>query len=131
MKLSRRQILLAIGLLPFLEIGETSGFARRNESETNKIMNEKNDIYDCIVVGAGSAGLSAALTLGRARRRVFICDKGNPRNAPAAHSHGFFTRDGTNPLELLEIGREQLKPYKTIEFQSVGVKEIKRSSTLR
>lgn len=127
MKLSRRRMLLASGLLPFLETGGTPGFTAQNESETNKIMNEKNDIYDCIIVGAGSAGLSAALNLGRARRRVLICDKGNPRNAPAAHSHGFFTRDGTNPLELLDIGREQLKNYKTVEFQSVSVKEIKRS----
>lgn len=127
MKLSRRKMLLASGLLPFLEIGETRSFAVRNESGKQKIMNEKNGIYDCIIVGAGSAGLSAALNLGRARRRVLICDQGNPRNAPAAHSHGFFTRDGTNPLELLEIGREQLEPYKTIEFQSVGVKQIKKS----
>lgn len=98
-----------------------------DESEKDKIMNENKNIYDCVIVGGGSAGLSAALTLGRARRRVLVCDKGNPRNAPAREAHSFFTRDGTNPLELLKIGREQLKPYETVEFQSIGVKEIKKS----
>lgn len=90
-------------------------------------MNERNEIYDCIIVGGGSAGLSAALVLGRARRKVLVCDKGNPRNAPAHESHSFFTRDGTNPLELLKIGHQQLKPYKTVEFQSLGVKGIKKT----
>jgi thioredoxin reductase len=90
-------------------------------------MSENKYIYDCIIVGGGSAGLSAALMLGRARRRVLVCDQGNPRNAPAHESHSFFTRDGTPPLELLGIGREQLKPYKTVEFQSIGVTQIKKS----
>jgi len=62
-------------------------------------------------VGASNAGLSAALTLGRSRRRVLVLDGGPPRNASAAHAHNFFTRDGTPPLELLRIGREQLAPY--------------------
>ena len=90
-------------------------------------MDKKRNIYDCIIVGGGAAGLSAAITLGRARRQVLVCDKGNPRNAPAHEAHGFFTRDRTNPLELLKIGREQLKPYKTIEFQSIGIKAIEKS----
>jgi thioredoxin reductase len=67
--------------------------------------------YDVVVVGAGSAGLSAALMLGRARRRVLVLDGGEPRNAPSSGVHYFFTRDGTPPDELLRIGREQLKPY--------------------
>lgn len=90
-------------------------------------MNDKKDIYDCVIVGGGSAGLSAALQLGRARRRVLVCDRGNPRNAPAHHAHGFFTRDGTSPLELLKIGREQLTPYQSVEFQPIGVKQIEKS----
>lgn len=93
-------------------------------------MNENRERYDCVIVGGGSAGLSAALVLGRARRKVLVCDKGTPRNAPAHQAHSFFTRDGTNPLELLRIGREQLKPYKTIQFQSIGVKEVKKSGEL-
>ena len=90
-------------------------------------MNEEKNFYDCVIVGGGPAGLSAALLLGRARRKVLVCDRGNPRNTPAAEAHSFFTRDGTPPLELLRIGRQQLKPYKTIEFQAVGVKEIKKA----
>lgn len=90
-------------------------------------MNENKEIYDCVIVGGGSAGLSAALLLGRSRRRVLVCDKGNPRNAPAHESHSFFTRDGISPHELLSIGRDQLKPYSSIEFQAIAVKEIKPS----
>lgn len=67
--------------------------------------------FEMIIVGASHAGLSAALTLGRSRRRVLVLDGGPPRNAPAAHAHNFFTQDGTPPLELLRIGREQLAPY--------------------
>ena len=67
--------------------------------------------FDVIVVGGGSAGLSAALALGRATRRVLVASDGAPRNAPADAAHNVFTRDGTPPLELLRIGREQLEPY--------------------
>ncbi|HEX8330443.1 MAG TPA: NAD(P)/FAD-dependent oxidoreductase [Hymenobacter sp.] len=67
--------------------------------------------YDVLIVGASNAGLSAALVLGRARRRVLVLDGGPPRNAPAFHTHSFFTRDGAAPQEVLRIGREQLRPY--------------------
>jgi glycine/D-amino acid oxidase-like deaminating enzyme len=63
---------------------------------------------DVAVVGGGFAGLSAALTLVRARRQVVVVDADRPRNAPAAHSHGFLTRDGVPPLEMLEIGRGEI-----------------------
>ena len=69
---------------------------------------------DCVIVGAGPAGLSAALILGRCRRRVVVVDAGRPRNAEARALHGFLTRDGTPPLELLRIGRDQLKPYRSV-----------------
>lgn len=90
-------------------------------------MNQNTEIYDCVIVGGGSAGLSAALLLGRGRRRVLVCDKGKPRNASAHESHSFFTRDGISPHELLSIGRDQLKPYNSVEFQAIGVKEIQPS----
>jgi len=72
-------------------------------------------MYDVIIVGGSAAGLSAALVLGRFRRHVLICDHQKPRNAPAEAAHNFFTRDGTPPAELLRIGREQLRPYATVE----------------
>ncbi len=73
--------------------------------------------YDAVVVGAGAAGLSAALMLGRSRRRALVLDGGEPRNAPAEGVHYFFTRDGTPPEELLRIGREQLGPYTDVELR--------------
>src|SRR4028118_2335641 len=74
--------------------------------------------YDVVVVGGGSAGLGAALVLGRSRRRTLVLDAGEPRNAPSSGVHGFFSRDGILPKELLRIGREQLEPYPSVEMRS-------------
>lgn len=71
---------------------------------------------DVIVVGGGAAGLSAALTLGRARRRTLVLDAGEPRNAPSPASHGVFTRDGAPPAELLREARAQLASYETVSL---------------
>lgn len=68
-------------------------------------------MYDVIIIGGGPAGLSAALVLGRCRRRVLVCDDGHPRNARAQAVHGYMTRDGVPPLDLLRLGREELEPY--------------------
>jgi thioredoxin reductase len=59
-------------------------------------MTETLDV-DVVVIGGGAAGLSAALVLGRARRNVLVIDSGSPRNAAAAHMHGFLSRDGFPP----------------------------------
>jgi thioredoxin reductase len=67
--------------------------------------------YDVVVIGGGAAGLSAALVLGRARRRVAVVDAGSPRNAPAAHMHGFLSRDGMPPADLLAAGRAEAAAY--------------------
>jgi thioredoxin reductase len=67
--------------------------------------------YDVVIVGGGAAGLSAALVLGRARRRVAVIDAGSPRNAPAAHMQGFLSRDGMPPAELLAAGRAEVTGY--------------------
>jgi thioredoxin reductase len=67
--------------------------------------------YDVAVVGGGAAGLSAALVLTRARRRVVVVDAGHPRNQPAAHMQGFLSRDGMPPAELLAVGREEVAGY--------------------
>ncbi len=68
-------------------------------------------MYDVVVVGGGAAGLSAALVLGRARRRVAVIDAGAPRNAPAAHMQGFVSRDGMPPAEFLAAGRAEVTGY--------------------
>src|SRR4051794_41309904 len=67
--------------------------------------------YDVVVVGGGVAGLSAAMMLGRSRRRVVLVDAGEPRNAPSAHLHGFLSRDGMDPAELLSTARREVVGY--------------------
>ena len=76
---------------------------------------------EVVIVGGGAAGLSAALVLGRARRRVVVVDAGMPRNASSPLAHSCFTRDGTPPAELLEIAREQLAPYDSVTLRSGSV----------
>lgn len=78
-------------------------------------------MFDVIIVGAGPAGLSAALILGRCRRHVLICDTGKHRNAHSQALHGFLTRDGIAPKEFLRLGYEQLCSYETLEFQHIEV----------
>jgi thioredoxin reductase len=70
-----------------------------------------SESFDVVIVGGGAAGLSAALVLSRARRRVLVIDSGTPRNAPAAHMHGFLSRDGHSPAELLESGSAEVRRY--------------------
>lgn len=67
--------------------------------------------FDVAIIGGGAAGLSAALVLGRSLRSVLVIDAGAPRNAPASHMHGFLSRDGFPPSELLRIGREEVAGY--------------------
>lgn len=74
------------------------------------------DRWDVIIVGGGPAGLNAALVLGRCRRKVLLVDEGKPRNAKSHTLHGFLSRDGISPHELLEIARAQLIPYPTVSF---------------
>ena len=69
------------------------------------------DTYDAIIVGGGSAGLSAALQLARLRFRLLVLDSGAPRNRFAGHMHGVLGRDHTSPLDLLADGRRELSRY--------------------
>ncbi|WP_306796170.1 NAD(P)/FAD-dependent oxidoreductase [Nocardia sp. XZ_19_369] len=70
---------------------------------------------DVVIVGGGAAGLSAALMLARARYTVVVVDSGEPRNATATHMHGFLTRDGMPPADLLVAGRAEVRQY-GVEF---------------
>ena len=81
-------------------------------------------MFEVIVVGGSSAGLSAALTLGRARRKTLVFDDGQPCNRFSHASHGFLTRDGIAPGELVAIAREQLRPYTTVEFCAGTVQTV-------
>ncbi|NVO83980.1 NAD(P)/FAD-dependent oxidoreductase [Hymenobacter terrestris] len=82
--------------------------------------------FDVAVVGAGSAGLSAALVLGRCLRRVLVLDGGPPRNAPSPAVQAFFTRDGTPPAKLLNLGRAELQAYKSVEIKEAKVVSLAR-----
>jgi len=66
---------------------------------------------DVAIIGGGAAGLSAALVLARARRNVLVIDAGAPRNGPASHMHGYLSRDGMPPAELLAAGRDEVRSY--------------------
>lgn len=73
-------------------------------------------MYDVIIAGGGISGLSAALILGRCRRKVLVCDSGKPRNAASRALHGFLSRDGTPPMQLRAIAREELRHYPSVTF---------------
>src|SRR5919107_1547066 len=82
--------------------------------------------YDVVVVGGGAAGLSGALALSRARRKVLVVDAGQPRNAPAGHVHNYLGREGTPPGELLAIGREEVAGYggEVVTGEVVGAERV-------
>ncbi|WP_375486007.1 FAD-dependent oxidoreductase [uncultured Jatrophihabitans sp.] len=78
---------------------------------------------DVAVIGGSAAGLAAALQLGRQRRSAIVIDAGEPRNAPAAHVHGYLGREGVAPSALLAAGREEVRSYggEVLTGQVVGV----------
>jgi thioredoxin reductase len=84
------------------------------------------DAWDVVIVGAGPAGLSAALVLGRARRRVLLCDQGTPRNRAAKQMHGFLSRDGIEPDKFRAVAHEELREYEQVTFRPAKVAGAKQ-----
>jgi thioredoxin reductase len=80
-----------------------------------------DEIWDCIVVGGGAAGLSAALVLGRARRRTLVVDAGRPSNAVAHGIGGLLGHDGRPPSDLYDLGRAELARYPSVAVRSGDV----------
>lgn len=74
--------------------------------------------WECVVVGGGAAGLSAALVLGRARRRTLVVDTGEPSNSAAHTMGGLLGHDQRRPAELYAAGRQELSAYPSVEFRS-------------
>ncbi|MDA4892130.1 NAD(P)/FAD-dependent oxidoreductase [Streptomyces sp. MS2A] len=72
---------------------------------------------DAIVIGAGPAGLQAALTLGRMHRSALVLDSGEYRNGPVAHMHNVIANDGTPPADFRRTARAQLEEYGTVRIE--------------
>jgi thioredoxin reductase len=83
-------------------------------------------LWDCIVVGGGAAGLSAALVLGRARRRTLVVDAGRPSNAVAAGIGGLLGQDHRPPADLYATGRRELAAYPSVEVRTGEVVDGRR-----
>lgn len=83
-------------------------------------------LLDCAIIGGGPAGLSAALVLGRARRKTALFDDNKPRNAVTRETHGFLTRDGTRPEEFRKAAREDIAKYDSVRFHGTAVAEIRK-----
>jgi thioredoxin reductase len=81
-------------------------------------------VHDCLVVGGGAAGLSAALVLGRARRDVLLVDAGGQSNRPAHAIGGLLAHEGTAPSELYAAGRDQLAGYPGVILRDGDVEAI-------
>ena len=83
-------------------------------------------MLDTVIVGGSSAGLSAALVLGRSLRRVVVIDDQKPCNRFSRASHGFLTRDGVPPSELSQLARKQLEHYSTVALKTATAVQIEK-----
>lgn len=82
--------------------------------------------YEVLIVGAGPAGLSAGLALGRLLRTVLIADDGRPRNSASSHLNNFIGRDGIHPGEWRQEARRDLQKYETIELLQGSVDAVEK-----
>ncbi|MCB2407976.1 NAD(P)/FAD-dependent oxidoreductase [Hymenobacter lucidus] len=71
---------------------------------------------EVLIIGGSYAGLAAAMSLGRALRRVVVLDSGQPCNRQTPHAHNFLTQDGETPAAIRERGRAQVLAYPTVTF---------------
>ncbi len=81
-------------------------------------------LFDVAIIGGSYAGLSAAMTLGRARREVIIIDSGKPCNRQTPHSHNLITHDGKTPAEISALAREQVLAYPTVQMRAGLVTQV-------
>jgi thioredoxin reductase len=91
----------------------------------NETMKQKEN-YDIIIIGGSYAGLQAAMTLGRALRKVLVIDSGRPCNRQTPHSHNFITQDGETPAAIGAKGREQLMNYPTVALLNDKATEVEK-----
>lgn len=90
---------------------------------------KKDNSYDVLIIGGSYAGLSAAMALGRALKQVLVIDNGQPCNRQTPFSHNFLTRDGVPPGEIMQIARQQVAAYDTVNFLTGMVVNGKKTGT--
>ena len=88
---------------------------------------KKQENWDVVIAGAGPAGLSAALVLGRACRSVLLCDTGTSRNRASQEMHAYLSRDGIQPARFLELARREVLKYPRVRFLPVEVRIARRA----
>lgn len=81
-------------------------------------------LFDVAIIGGSYAGLSAAMTLGRARRNVVVIDSGQPCNRQTPHSHNLITQDGKTPAEISALARGQVLAYPTVQMHTGLVMDV-------
>jgi len=91
-----------------------------------RVMSNRQADWDVVIAGAGPAGLSAALVLGRACRRVLLCDTGTPRSWASKEMHAYLSRDGMPPSKFLELARKEVLRYRSVHFKPVEVITARR-----
>ena len=87
----------------------------------------KIENFDVIIIGGSYAGLSAALSLGRALRKVMVIDDANPCNKQTPHAHNFLTRDGETPAQISDKARKEVLKYPSVTFEKGRVVSVTRN----